>query len=135
MSNIYGSSAKLAISHFRELERFSYKPKQQKKEHEFSLVHCKLGTGRTHQIRVHCHHQKMPIINDRKYFIDSFMKYEQELFSEIAGFDEMHFLHAYSLEFRHPTKDKICRFTAQPPLMFTKVLGRLRTLCLMADHQ
>eukprot|EP01083_Nonionella_stella_P287224 977606_1 len=161
-------SAKLAVTHFRELETFEYVPKKQKKRHLFSLLNCKLGTGRTHQVRVHCHNIKIPIIGDNVYFVKEYKKYENELFDEITNFQEMHchnikipiigdnvyfvkeykkyenelfdeitnfqemhYLHAYLLKFKH-LNGRIGQFTADPPEMFTKVLGRLRTLPIMA---
>lgn len=33
----------------------------------FSLMHCQLHTGRTHQIRVHAAHRRHPLVSDRVY--------------------------------------------------------------------
>ena len=124
--------AKLAVTHFRELETFEYIPKKQKKIHKLSLLNCNLSTGRTHQVRVHCHNMKIPIVGDNTYFVKEYKKYEQELFNEISNFEEMHYLHAYLLKFQHPN-GRIGQFTANPPEMFTKVLGRLRTIPIMSQ--
>ena len=124
------TTAKMAITHFRELETFKYLPKKQRKEHIISLVNCKLKTGRTHQIRVHCMNMKMPVIGDTLYNVKQYNKYETELFDDISGFDDMHCLHNYLLEFKH-INGKIGRFTSNPPETFTKCLGKLRTLELL----
>ena len=61
-----------------------------------------------------------------------YKKYENELFDEITSFEEMHYLHAYLLKFKH-INGRIGQFTANPPEMFTKVLGRLRTIPIMSQ--
>ena len=133
MNDASFGSARLAITHFKELETFGFVPNKQRKTHYISLVNCRLSTGRTHQIRVHCEDLKIPILNDHTYCIHEYHKYEKELFGKygnevISGFDEMHYLHAYLLEFIHPKTGKRGQFTAHPPKFFTKTLGRLRTL-------
>lgn len=51
------SEGKLAITHFKVLERFN----------GYCLVEFQLKTGRTHQIRVHCKHLGHPIVGDEVY--------------------------------------------------------------------
>lgn len=46
-----------AKTHFRVLERFG----------NYSLVECRLATGRTHQIRVHMSYIGHPVVGDPKY--------------------------------------------------------------------
>src|SRR5690606_7656856 len=48
---------KHAVTHFRVLERFG----------NFTLVECRLETGRTHQIRVHMKYIRYPLVGDPKY--------------------------------------------------------------------
>lgn len=50
-------NSKEARTHFRVLERFK----------DYSLVECRLETGRTHQIRVHMRYIDHPIVGDEKY--------------------------------------------------------------------
>ena len=54
-----GRGAKIAITEYRVVEIFG--------EGKYSLVECKLQTGRTHQIRVHMKHLKCPIVGDPVY--------------------------------------------------------------------
>jgi 23S rRNA pseudouridine1911/1915/1917 synthase len=60
-----------------------------------SLIEAKLGTGRTHQIRVHLAHVGHPVVGDRTYGRPA---------ARLAGQLglERPFLHACSLRFRHP---------------------------------
>ena len=53
-----------AVTHFRVLERFGY----------VTLVECVLGTGRTHQIRVHMNYIGHPLFNDSLYGGDRILK-------------------------------------------------------------
>lgn len=63
-----------------------------------SLVEARLGTGRTHQIRVHLAHVGHPVVGDRTYG-----RSVQHLAAQI-GLDRA-FLHACSLRFAHPVGD------------------------------
>jgi 23S rRNA pseudouridine1911/1915/1917 synthase len=62
----------------------------------YSLVECKLSTGRTHQIRVHMASIKHPVVADRKYSRSNFSDVE------IAR----QALHAYKLKFIHPITEE-----------------------------
>ncbi|QCZ36947.1 RluA family pseudouridine synthase [Mycoplasma nasistruthionis] len=69
-----------------------------------SLVKCTLETGRTHQIRVHLAHIGLPIYGDPVYN------------KKIDEFGQR--LHAYKLEFIHPTSKQKMVFYAKPPVEF-----------------
>ena len=60
-----------------------------------SLVEARLGTGRTHQIRVHLAHVGHPVVGDRTYGRPA-----QRLAGQLGL--ERPFLHACSLRFAHP---------------------------------
>ena len=68
-----------------------------------SLVKLKLGTGRTHQIRVHMNSIGHPLIGDYLYYPD--MTY----INRVA-------LHSFSLSFLHPIKKEPMYFEAPVPL-------------------
>ena len=59
-----GEFGKLAITHYKVLERFSY----------VTLVQCKLETGRTHQIRVHLKYIGHTLFNDERYGGEKILK-------------------------------------------------------------
>ena len=68
----------------------------------FSLVKCKLETGRTHQIRVHFSHIGHPLVGDTLYGKPSPMISRQAL-------------HSYMVSFIHPITKKEQCFTCPLP--------------------
>ncbi|MEJ2646514.1 MAG: 23S rRNA pseudouridine(955/2504/2580) synthase RluC [Gammaproteobacteria bacterium] len=65
-----------------------------------TLVEAHLGTGRTHQIRVHAAHSGHPIAGDEKYGDEGFNRAMRSL-----GLRRL-FLHAQSLAFTEPDSDR-----------------------------
>ncbi|MDO8986623.1 MAG: RluA family pseudouridine synthase [Coriobacteriia bacterium] len=82
-------AAKQAVTTFRVLERFMAGAR----DDGYTLVECKLYTGRTHQIRVHMAYIKHPVVGDQVYGKRN-MKADRGL--------ERQFLHAYRLELEQP---------------------------------
>ena len=78
-------SGKDAVTEWEVLDRIS---------HEFSLVQCRILTGRTHQIRVHFGDSGYPLAGDTTY------GYKPAKFPELQPPRVM--LHALSLGIRHP---------------------------------
>ncbi|MFW5807578.1 MAG: pseudouridine synthase [Spirochaetota bacterium] len=86
----------------------------------FSLIRAVLGTGRRHQIRVHCRYLDFPIVGDKIYgtderlyleFIENGMTnslLERCLMPRCA-------LHSHRLTFIHPGSEAECRVTALLP--------------------
>jgi 23S rRNA pseudouridine1911/1915/1917 synthase len=81
--------AKQSVTTFRVLERFE----AGKHDDGFTLLECKLYTGRTHQIRVHMNYIKHPCVGDQIY--------GQGRVKADLGL-ERQFLHSYSLKLTHP---------------------------------
>lgn len=88
------SNSKKAITNFHVLERFG----------DYTLVECKLLTGRTHQIRVHMAHIGHPVVCDPKYG-------PSRPHFNIAG----QALHSAELTLNHPDTNKIMVFSAPLP--------------------
>lgn len=86
---------------------------------KFSLVAVKIYTGRTHQIRVHMSHIGYPLWGDTLY--GGGVKEN----SPLAPFANRQMLHAWKLDFEHPTTQKHMSFTCQPPEDFTALIERL----------
>lgn len=104
------SQGKLAISHYKVLERFLY----------VTLVECKLETGRTHQIRAHFRHIGHPLFNDDRYGGDKILK--GTTFTKYKQFVENCFkvcprqaLHAKTLGFDHPVTGERMQFETDLP--------------------
>ena len=75
-----------------------------------------LGTGRTHQIRVHMAHCGWPVIGDPYYGngSDPVRGMSVELLSAIHGFHRQA-LHAYELGLSHPLSGEPMRWRVEPP--------------------
>ncbi len=79
-----------------------------------SLLEVSLGTGRTHQVRVHLAYIDHPVLGDR-------------LYGRSSPVIDRPALHAVALEFRHPRSGARLRFTSDPPADFDaawKTLGK-----------
>lgn len=93
-----------AVTHFTVMERFE----------DFTLIKCRLETGRTHQIRVHLAYINRPVAGDPVYGPRK----------TLSGHGQ--FLHAAVLGFKHPTTGEMMRFEAPLPAIFAKTLCELR---------
>ena len=94
----------------------------------FSLIRCKPKTGRTHQIRVHLSHIKHPIVADDMYggkLVYPWQLADTEPEPQDPVIDRCA-LHAFSIEFRHPTKDTMVQFEAPLPEDMLRMLTLLR---------
>lgn len=80
----------------------------------YTLCRFDLQTGRTHQIRVHAKYLNHPVVGD-----DVYGRKKREF-----GLDGQ-LLHAFKLQFTHPTTGEEMVFTAPLPDYFTKVLKKL----------
>lgn len=97
MANVL-SAGKEAISDYQVLEAY---------ESNFSKIQFTLLTGRTHQIRLHCQHIKHPLIGDPLYGARLSPAKTKNVSPEILAFPRQA-LHAYVLEFTHPsTKERL----------------------------
>ena len=93
-----------AITDYEVLERFG----------KYTLVRCKLRTGRTHQIRVHMEYLGYPLVGDPKY---SPMKTPFSIKGQA--------LHSHTLEFTHPRTGERMKFEAPLPEDMHKIIIRL----------
>ena len=97
---------KLATTHYRIIKKFQH----------YTYLDIQLGTGRTHQIRVHMNNEKHPIIGDPLYGKNTFIKkgIDASLREFIKNFKRQA-LHAYNIEFTHPISKKIISLKAELP--------------------
>lgn len=96
---------KEAITHFTVLKRFE----------KYTLIKCKLETGRTHQIRVHMEYINHPIVGDNLYGKNNCVLYSKG-----------QLLHAYKLNFIHPSSKKEMSITCPIPEYFKNILINLK---------
>lgn len=93
-----GSSSREAITTFKVIDRYAGTSQND----GYTLIECKLYTGRTHQIRVHTQYIGHPIVGDPLYNA----KGPKDLASQL-GLNRQ-FLHSYKLSFTHPiTEEKL----------------------------
>ncbi len=85
-------------------------------ENKYTLLEINIETGRTHQIRVHLSHIGYPIIGDEVY---SNGKNEWQIKGQC--------LHAWKLEFTHPTTGKKMELEAKLPEYFEKIIKDLKS--------
>ncbi|MBR0161380.1 MAG: RluA family pseudouridine synthase [Oscillospiraceae bacterium] len=97
-----------AVTHWKVLARYN----------GYTLIQCRLETGRTHQIRVHMASIGHPLLGDGVYGAPSPEK----------GL-EGQCLHARELKFIHPRTGEAVRLTTERPPYFTQVLSRLGPEC------
>ena len=110
---------KRAVTHYKVVEDYGY----------VSLIECQLETGRTHQIRAHMKYIGHPIFNDIRYGGDKILK--GTIFNKYKQFVENCFkvlprqaLHAKTLGFVHPIKNKKMEFEIEVPDDFNSCLEK-----------
>jgi 23S rRNA pseudouridine1911/1915/1917 synthase len=80
-----------------------------------TLIEVKLGTGRTHQIRVHFASVGHPVLGDRTYGKKIEIEMEIEKKKKNKIFFPRQMLHAESLGFIHPATGEYLEFTSPLP--------------------
>ena len=98
-------NGKHAVTHFHVKERIG----------KYTLVECRLETGRTHQIRVHMNYIGFPLVGDPKYGPKKTIDFGGQV------------LHAGVLGFNHPTSNEYLEFEVPLPDDFRQLLEQLRT--------
>lgn len=86
-----------------------------------SLVHVRIVTGRTHQIRVHFAASGHPVLGDKTYGKKTAIKFGKKSISF-----KRQMLHAYSLKFTHPATGEPVELTAPIPEDMQKAVEELR---------
>ena len=116
------TKGKNSITNYKTLEIF-----EKETVPTFSLIECKLETGRTHQIRVHMSYKGNNIVGDQKYKkkFKRIKNINKDLEKKIMNLDRQ-FLHAVSLGFTHPTKNKRMNFKSNLPNDLENILKSLR---------
>ena len=102
---------KLAVTHVRPLEHGP----------GFSVVECRLETGRTHQIRIHLAELGHPLYGEKMYL----KRMGHANYRDTSGAPR-HALHAAVLGLVHPTTGQTMRFESPLPRDMQNLLRKLR---------
>ncbi|WP_239614900.1 RluA family pseudouridine synthase [Cohnella mopanensis] len=89
-------------------------------------VDIRLGTGRTHQIRVHMTSIGCPIIGDSYYSIEKWN--ETKLAADLAPIINRQALHAVRLGFKHPVTGEAMELEAELPEDMKRLEQQLNTI-------
>ena len=117
-------SGKKAITNYKTIKIFKIQDIP-----TISQIECNLETGRTHQIRVHLNYKGTSIIGDKHYGKKNIkFKKINNIFLKNLNDLKGQVLHAQTLEFMHPTKNKWVKFSSNPPNDFKKILNLLEKL-------
>ena len=102
---VINKNSKNAVTHYEVLERFD----------GFTMLRCKLETGRTHQIRVHMAYIGHPVAGDDVYG-------PKKVIKSLEG----QCLHAQKIGFIHPSTNEYLEFTSDIPDTFSAFINKLR---------
>ena len=98
------AKGKRAVTHYEPRERFA----------EYTLLICRLETGRTHQIRVHMAALKHPLVGDPTYGRRHGLAFHRQA------------LHAWRLGLIHPLTRRPMHWESPLPPDFAALLESLR---------
>jgi 23S rRNA pseudouridine1911/1915/1917 synthase len=106
------ADGKHAVTHYEVVERYR----------NFTLLECRLETGRTHQIRVHMASLNFPVVGDLVYNRKSSGSDKARGKLGLVG----QALHAAKLSFIHPRTGAALEFKAPLPADYQALLEKLR---------
>ena len=102
-----------------------------KKYGNYTHLEVNLETGRTHQIRIHCSEKGYPIIGDELYGggwkkLNEYLPEVRKKINNNISIQNGHYLHASSISFLHPKKEKKILFKAQPSKEFSNLFEMIK---------
>jgi 23S rRNA pseudouridine1911/1915/1917 synthase len=110
------ASGRSALTHVTPIARFDV----------CDLVSVRLGTGRTHQIRVHLAYVGHPVVGDPVYAGGGYKRMTGAQRTRSRALEDAtprQALHATRLAFRHPETDEVVEFAAEWPTDLRRALG------------
>jgi 23S rRNA pseudouridine1911/1915/1917 synthase len=112
---------KHAVTHYEVVEKYPMT----------SLLQLRLGTGRTHQIRVHLAHIDHPVFGDHTYSgrggqLGGLNRAEKALAVELLKMMPRQALHAKTLGFIHPVTEQRLLFDSELPDDMEQLIDRLQ---------
>jgi 23S rRNA pseudouridine1911/1915/1917 synthase len=103
------TSGRVALTEYRLLEGWP----------QFSFLEVQIGTGRTHQIRVHLSSVGHPVVGDRMYGAPA-------VIPGLPPFGRL-FLHAHRLSFTSPSRNELISIESPLPVELLSFLDSVRT--------
>lgn len=114
------SGGKKAVTHYHVEQRY----------HHSTLIRCEIETGRTHQIRVHCHSIHHPVVGDGVYTsrmnVHPARTNQQEM--KILASTDRQMLHARRITIQHPSTLETMSFQAPLPADMAIVIEDIQSL-------
>ena len=119
------SKGKTAVTHYKTLEILRGK----KNVNLATVLECRLETGRTHQIRVHLSEKGNPLIGDKTYGRSPQGKLKLLSDNTLLAVKNLpgQALHAQSLGFIHPKKEKIVHFQSVMPDYLSNLINSIKS--------
>jgi 23S rRNA pseudouridine1911/1915/1917 synthase len=117
-SNPTSSEGQRAVTHVRVIEELG----------NYTLVECRLETGRTHQVRIHLGESGTPLCGERVYD----RPIHGKALPDGSGFSRPA-LHAAHLGLTHPATGKRVAWTSPVPRDMQELISRLRQLAAGFD--
>jgi 23S rRNA pseudouridine1911/1915/1917 synthase len=119
---VFGQGQREALTFYEVIQKYSLA----------ELLRIKLGTGRTHQIRVHLSYFGNPVIGDPTYggrakAVQKFTGKNRQIGTNLLGAISRQALHASRLSFDHPVSGERLSFSSDLPEDIRKVLDILET--------
>ena len=110
---------KEAITHVKSIDSYG----------GYSLLDIEIETGRTHQIRTHLAHKKLPIIGDKTYNTRKIIAKDtpDEIKDFIRSFPRQA-LHAHKIGFKLPDSEDSIEFESKIPEDFKELIATLKRL-------
>ena len=122
MAVLDGTHGKPALTRYRVLARY---------RDVAAKLECRLATGRTHQIRVHCAHRGHPLLGDPSYGRPDRRRQAAQARPDLAAAVDglrRQALHAGLLGFEHPTRRTPLRFESRLPEDLARLQSFLEAL-------
>jgi 23S rRNA pseudouridine1911/1915/1917 synthase len=119
---VYGQGQREALTYYEVIKKFPLA----------EMLRIKLGTGRTHQIRVHLSYFGNPVVGDPTYggrakAVQKLTGKNRQIGITLLGAISRQALHASNLNFEHPSTGKKMMFSSELPEDIGKVLNILES--------
>jgi 23S rRNA pseudouridine1911/1915/1917 synthase len=117
-----GAGMRTAVTTFKVLARYG----AGQFDDGYTLIECKLFSGRMHQIRVHLDYIKHPVVGDPFYGQQNKSGNKLKAWQRQQMGLKRQFLHSHSLTFKHPRSDVEMHFESKLPPELQAIIDKLK---------